>query len=415
MSAVSDDTMRLLALTAVLAGCGSGGDASHSAASVSSPHEFESDLPTFQAEGESPPKMDVTESVASQESELVEAASPDPKEVYPDPVASLTATELFQEFEQDSDAWQKKYRYKAVEVQGKVVSYDSRNYAFKLELETGSRILPVVVSDETPWLKYPPNTTVTIRGEAKLPGYPEIDAAVVIGSEPGDPLKEYAAQEAVEAVAKDDSGAEWMLVKGSVTRRGKDEELKRQLIYIGEGDKDFVAALADDNYDSLQCRNLKAGAEVIFLAKCRDFFVGDDLPLLHPSFLVSPLPKLPAEPKAENRIGLDGNPSPHLIFSAELLGEWQLESRALKRMAERRSEYSEVEITGEVLEIKPSGKSDEVYIELKNSSQTNVRAVVDKDDDILSKIQPGSPISVQGRLSVDPRHAYVHDGKITIK
>ena len=146
----------------------------------------------------------------------------------------------------------------------------------------------------------------------------------------------------------------------------------------------------------------------------RSWSAEENLPVLYPAFLVSPLPKLPPEPKAENRIDLDGNPSPHLIFSADQMGEWQVDSRAFERMMERRSKYGEVEITGEVRETKPSEvDDDEVYIEFKNAAQTNVRCVVDKDDDILDRIQPGSTsantmgstYSFPRQRASSPRHA----------
>ena len=83
---------------------------------------------------------------------------------------------------------------------------------------------------------------------------------------------------------------------------------------------------------------------------------------------------------------------------------------------ERRSKYREVEITGEVRETRPSdADDDDVYIEFKNSSQTNVRCVVNKTDAIVGKLQPGTTITVLGSLGVSPRHAYVHEGRISIK
>ena len=189
----------------------------------------------------------------------------------------------------------------------------------------------------------------------------------------------------------------YILIASTVTRVSP-EDAENKVLYLGADGEDQVEIWTngDDNYDYRQCRDLKPGYEAVFLGDYDG--TGNELPSLDPVFLVSPLPKLPAEPTKENRLNYDGVARPHLIFSADLLGRWHAaDPRALERMVDRRTEYSHIEVAGEVLKTEPSElDEDDVYVYFKNASQADVRCVVKKKFPELDRLAPGTTISILG-------------------
>lgn len=345
---------------------------------------------------------------------------PSAKDVYPNPVHVVTATELAKAYE-DRASYEEKYANKIIEVNGTVLTYDNLGYGseFRVSLSGGddSDDVFVELKEETPWVRYLPGSTLTVRGVVKRTleiggGFASSHAALVVSSDPGEVLQEYDASE-FEAVEKTGKLADrWLLINGPIVALeiesgGDSSDVKH--VYLGKGtDKqiDLAMPLTNYSYEHRHTRNLKNGDTVKVLAKYHR-----TLPAFESVFLVSPLPKLPQLPTIVRRPGRFSGAQEHLYFSADILGEWLGDPRALDHMINRQ-ENSLCELVGEVLEVKQSDFDEsDMYVQFKNSSDADIRYVLKKDDPELGKLKPGTTVTVRGQLGVafsTEDHAYIN-------
>ena len=349
---------------------------------------------------------------------------PSAEDEYPDVDFTASAETLVREYGEDRNAWKKKYNYKTGEISGTVSGYSSSfiqgHSGFSIKLEGGDEDVEVTLTEETPWVKYLPGSSLTVRGKAKTAGGLEVNKGLVVSSTDGDQLPKFTIEGLLEATASerfpDTPGlkrGDWMLLSGSVFKRD-DSYDENAILHLGNEDQNlqiWTAGGSSGNYDFRQCRNLKAGDEVTFLARYRSR--DDESCIISPAFLMNPLPKLPLLPAKASRANADGLPFDHLIFSADLLGEWQnTDPRALERVVERNGSYAQTELTGEVKEIIPSEYDEDIVkIYVNNTAGADIQCWVKKKD-LPPGFKQGSRFSARGALNIELEYAYLNEPEI---
>jgi hypothetical protein len=316
-------------------------------------------------------------------------------------------------------------------VSGIVHGYDNKGWGseVRVALETNvefeniftdNKVL-VEIKEETPWARYIPGSKRTLRGIVKSGlkiggGFASSHSAIVVNSEPGEPLPEFEAAEFVKLHDKDAIRKSWLILKGSVTavevEPGDENTLGVKHIYLGSGTEKQLhlnMPITNNSYQHRHTRNLKRGDTVKVLAK---YDSTDELPLFTEVFLIDPLPELPALPTTVLRPVRFSGDEPHLYFTADLLGEWMDDPRALDHMLGRR-EHTLCELHGEIADVRPSELDEtDMYVLFKNASSNDVRYVLKKKSSELDKLKPGATVSVRGTLDVAfAREEYAFVGK----
>ena len=372
--------------------------------------------------------VDSSEGQPSQEqaepAQPVEDRLPTAEEEYPKVEFTVTASELISEYIEDRSAWRKKYNYKPCELTGTVVGYKSSfiqgHSGFSILLEDSGDGIAVTLNEEVPWTRYLPGATITVRGKTKSSGGLEVSNGIVVSATAGTDLPALTTEDLLQATETDRfpdtpglRRGDWMLFSATVLKRDTEYE-ETGVLYVGTEEQPveiWTAGGSSGNYDHRQCRELAPGDEVTFLARYR--VRSDEECIVSPAFLMDPLPKLPRLPSLESRMNADGLPFDHLIFTADLLGEWQAaDPRALERVVDRNSRYAQTELTGEVAEIVPSEYDEDIMkVHVRNDSGANLQCWVQKRE-LPDNFKPGSKFAARGALNIELDYAYLNEPEI---
>ncbi len=349
---------------------------------------------------------------------------PTAEEEYPRVDYTVTAAELIAEYKEDKSAWRKKYNYKPCELTGTVVGYKSRfiqgHSGFSILLEDSGDGIAVTLNEETPWTRYLPGATITVRGKVKSSGGLEVNNGIVVQATAGADVPAFTAEELLKATEADRfpdnpglKRGDWMLFNATVLKRDTDYE-ETGVLHVGteaQSVEVWTAGGSSGNYDHRQCRELAPGDEVTFLARYRTR--SDEACVVSPAFLMAPLPQLPRLPSLESRKNADGLPFDHLIFTADLLGEWQAaDPRALERVIDRNSRYAQTELSGEVAEIVPSEEDEDIMkVHVRNAAGADLQCWVQKRE-LPADFKPGSKFTARGALNIELEYAYLNEPEI---
>jgi hypothetical protein len=330
-------------------------------------------------------------------------------------------------YRDDRDRWKETFSGKVVEMTGTVVDYKSREPLFDsgiFVLLDGEEFdeVNVELSEDRPWLRHAPGSTLTAIGEV---GYSAdtLKDAVVTSAEPGPELPSYTAAEMF--AADPDSlnvPGRFVSVTGTLTHFAEDFG-ESGLLYLGDGDTDLVKLQARE-YEFLRAKNLQPGDEVVVIG--RGMRYEGELPEVFGAFVMKPLPPLPDPPEMYVRRDRYDRDVPHLVFSAEQLAEWiDLDPRAFESSIKSDTPFgypgsittTPIEVSGEIESVSPGAEGDEahVYVRLKNDSGVDIRFAVEKDDEVLARLEPGDAVTVRGRFEFydySDRHAYVNDCQV---
>ena len=372
--------------------------------------------------------VDSTEGQRSEEQsepgQPVEDRLPTADEEYPKVEFTVTASDLIAEYKEDRSAWRKKYNYKPCELTGTVVGYKSSfiqgHSGFSILLEDSGDGIAVTLNEEVPWTRYLPGATITVRGKTKSSGGLEVSNGIVVSATAGTDLPALTTEDLLQATETDRfpdtpgfRRGDWMLFSATVLKRDTEYE-ETGVLYVGTEAQPveiWTAGGSSGNYDHRQCRELAPGDEVTFLARYR--VRSDEECIVSPAFLIDPLPKLPRLPSLESRMNADGLPFDHLIFTADLLGEWQAaDPRALERVVDRNSRYAQTELTGEVAEIVPSEYDEDIMkVHVRNAAGANLQCWVQKRE-LPDNFKPGSKFAARGALNIELDYAYLNEPEI---
>jgi hypothetical protein len=343
--------------------------------------------------GETPAKADTSEPVKLQPYREREG-----KEVYPSADVKLEAKGLAAEISADRKETDKKYEGKVAEVQGRILSYFSAKDSVSVKLDVGEEGngLDVDLRQDRPWLKWPPGSTVTVRG--KVGGFavamsrgwimegeaatPEnVDLAAVAAKFKADP----------DGLAKENRGKTFRL-KGKVVST-EDKGDSKIVVLLGDAAAPVAAQI--ENYEMIAAGGWKAGDEVELLASY--YSLGsNDRPTYNNVLVVSPLPEYPQWPEKVTR-KTEYSEGKYLPFTADLLGEWLMRSpRILEWQLTDTNESSELEVVGKVesIEKDPAATGEERQALLKNASGAKIRVALEEPDKL--KVAAGDTLVVRG-------------------
>ena len=265
-----------------------------------------------------------------------------------------------------------------------------------LDTGEGAKGLVIDLKQDRPRLKWPPGSTVTVRG--KVGGFasamlrswiiegeavpPEnVDLAAVAAKFKADP----------DGLAKENSGKTFRL-KGKVTST-EDKGDSKIVVLLGDAAAPVPAQI--ENYEMIAAAGWKAGDEVELLASY--YSLGSsDRPTYDNVRVVSPLPEYPQWPERVTR-KTEYSEGKYLPFTPDLLGEWLMKCpRVLEWQLTDTDESSEMELVGKVesLDKVQVALGEERQALLKNSAGAKIRVSLEEPDKL--KVAAGDTLLIRG-------------------
>ncbi|MFO0883518.1 MAG: hypothetical protein U0894_04915 [Pirellulales bacterium] len=325
------------------------------------------------------------------------------KDVYPSADLKLEAPALFAEVEADRKEASNKYDGKIVEVNGQVKGYFSYKDSVSVSIEVGheTKSLNVSLKQDRPWLKYPPGSTVTVRGKVGGFGTAMYYAQIVDGQpvvlEPTDLAKVASQYQAdADALGKEASSKAFRLKGKVVSAKPKNDS---QLVVL-LGDAAAPVELQIENYEMTFASSWKAGDEVECLGTYNQFY-SSDRPTYTEVLVVSPLPEYPQWPEKVTRT-TEFSQGDYLPFTADLLGEWVMQAPRVLEWQVVDGGTSELEVVATVDSVatEEGAISEDRIAWLKNSAGAKIGVTL--DGSAATAIAAGDKILVRGSTERSP-------------